>query len=169
MGVPTDTVYGLATHHWAQGELYRLKNRPADKPIPILVGSMDDALRIAVFPAIAREMAESHWPGPLTLVLAVNSGAGSQNGQTVGLRMPDYPLILDLLKLCGPLSVTSANQSGNAPAESDGEARAIFGDQVELYLPGLCPGGIASTVMEALPGRNPRILRPGPIYLSTHQ
>lgn len=163
VGIPTDTVYGLAAHRWAQSELFRLKDRPADKAIPVLVGSMADALSSAAFPATARQLADAHWPGPLTLVLAVKPGAGNPDGLTIGLRMPDHPLTLDLLTLCGPLAVTSANRSGGVPALSDGEAQNTFGDQVEIYLPGICPGGVASTVIEVLPGQDPRILRAGPI------
>ena len=166
VGVPTDTVYGLAAHHWAQEELFRLKSRPASKPIPVLVGSVADALELAVFPALARELAEAHWPGPLTLVLAVEKPDGNQGGNTVGLRMPDHPLTLDLLNLCGPLAVTSANRSGDAPARSDREAQEIFGAQVGLYLPGVCPGGVASTVIELLPSLPPRALRAGPVTLN---
>lgn len=165
VGTPTDTVYGLAAHRWAQSELFRLKGRPADKAIPVLVGSVTDAVDLAVFPALAQELAESHWPGPLTLVLAVRRADGYQGGHTVGIRMPDHPLTLDLLNLCGPLAVTSANRSGDPPARSDHEAREIFGVQVGHYLPGVCPGGVASTVIEALPDRNPRILREGPVTL----
>lgn len=165
VGTPTDTVYGLASHRWAQSELFRLKGRPADKAIPVLVGSVDDAIDLAVFSGLARQLAEAHWPGPLTLVLAVRNADGSQDGPTVGIRMPDHSLTLDLLNLCGPLAVTSANRSGEAPARSDQEARDIFGAEIRHYLPGVCPGGVASTVIEVLPGRDPRILRAGPVTL----
>ena len=163
VGVPTDTVYGLATHHSAQQELFRLKGRPAGKPIPVLVGSVTDALDLAVFPPLARQLAEAHWPGPLTLVLATRSDADL--APTVGLRMPDHPLTLELLNLCGPLTVTSANRSGQPPARSDHEARAIFGAEIEVYLPGVCPGGVASTVIETLPDQPLRVLREGPVGL----
>ena len=163
VGVPTDTVYGLAAHHSAQQELFRLKGRPADKPIPVLVGSLTDALALAVFPPLARKLAEAHWPGPLTLVLASRSDADL--APTVGLRMPDHPLTLELLNLCGPLPVTSANRSGQPPARSDHEARATFGAEIKVYLPGVCPGGVASTVIEILPHQPPRVLREGPVSL----
>lgn len=162
VGVPTDTVYGIATHHTAQQELFRLKCRPADKPIPVLVGSVADALDLAVFPPLARQLAEAHWPGPLTLVLASRSDTLQP---TVGLRMPDHPLTLELLNLCGPLTVTSANRSGRPPARSDQEARTIFGAEIEVYLPGVCHGGVASTVIEMLPHQPPRVLREGPVGL----
>lgn len=163
VGVPTDTVYGLATHHSAQQKLFRLKGRPADKPIPVLVGSVTDALDLAFFPPLARQLAEAHWPGPLTLVLASRSGTGPE--RTVGLRMPDHPITLELLDLCGPLTVTSANRSGQSPARSDQEARTIFGAEIQVYLPGICPGGGASTVIEILPNQPPRVLREGPVGL----
>lgn len=161
VGMPTDTVYGLASHHSTQQELFRLKGRPGDKAIPVLVGSVADALELAVFPSLARELAGAHWPGPLTLVLA----ARSSDQPTVGLRMPDHPLALELLNLCGPLAVTSANRSGESPAQSDLEAQGIFADLIELYLPGMCPGGVASTVIEVLPSRDAKVLRAGPVAL----
>lgn len=165
VGVPTDTVYGLAAHHSTQRELSLLKGRPAGKPIPVLVGSVADADRLAVFPPVARELAAAHWPGPLTLVLAARNPDGDHGGPTVGLRMPDHPLTLELLDQCGPLAVTSANRSGDAPARSDREAQGIFGEEIEFYLPGVCPGGVASTVIRVLPGREPDVLRAGPVSL----
>lgn len=165
VGVPTDTVYGLATRRSATEALFRLKGRPPDKAIPVLVGSVAQARRLAVFTPTAERLADAHWPGPLTLVMGVRSEGKKSEETTVGLRMPDHPVILDLLAEWGPLAVTSANRSGENPAKSDLQAREIFGGQVEVYLPGVCPGGVASTVIAAMPGRDPRILRPGPITL----
>ena len=165
VGVPTDTVYGLAAHRWAQRELFRLKGRPDDKPIPVLVGSVADAQRLAVFTPLARRLARQHWPGPVTLVLEAQAEASQPGAETIGIRMPDQPLALDLLQRCGPLAVTSANLSDQAPAGSDLQAREIFEAGVEIYLPGVCPGGVASTVIESLPGRKPRVLRAGPVSL----
>lgn len=165
VGVPTDTVYGLAAHLSAQRALFEVKGRPPDKAIAVLVGSVADALEMAVFPPVARELADAHWPGPLTLVLT-SMGSPVNNGpKTVGLRMPDHPVALELLNLCGPLAVTSANRSGDSPAHSHLEARNIFGDRIGLYLPGECPGGVASTVIEALADRPPLVLRQGPLSL----
>lgn len=165
VGVPTDTVYGLATDLSAQQELFEVKGRPPEKAIAVLVGSVADALAMAALPPVAQELAESHWPGPLTLVVSSKGSTAEDGPTTVGLRMPDHPLALELLNLCGPLAVTSANRSGASPAHSHLEARDIFGDRIELYLPGVCPGGVASTVIEALPNRQPKVLRPGPISL----
>lgn len=165
VGMPTDTVYGLAAHLSAQQELFEVKGRPPEKAIAVLVGSVADALGLAVFPPVARELADLHWPGPLTLVLSARRPRADNGPKTVGLRMPDHPLALELLELCGPLAVTSANRSGDSPAHSHLEAQDIFGDRMELYLPGVCPGGVASTVIEILPGRPPLILREGPLSL----
>ncbi|MDE0130707.1 MAG: L-threonylcarbamoyladenylate synthase [bacterium] len=165
VGVPTDTVYGLATHLSAQQELFAVKGRPPDKAIAVLVGSVADAMEMALFPRVARELADAHWPGPLTLVVSSKGSTEEDGPTTVGLRMPDHPVALELLNLCGPLAVTSANRSGDSPAHSHVEARDVFGDRIELYLPGLCPGGVASTVIEALANRQPKVLRPGPISL----
>ncbi len=165
VGVPTDTVYGLAAHRWAQRELFRLKGRPDDKPIPVLVGSVADAEGLAVFTPLARRLAEQHWPGAVTLVLAAQDDVSQPGAETIGLRMPDQPLALDLLQRCGPLAVTSANISDQAPAGSDLQAREVFGAGVKIYLPGVCSGGVASTVIESLPGRKPRVLRAGPVSL----
>ena len=165
VGVPTDTVYGLATRFSSQQKLFEVKGRPPEKAIAVLVGSVADALELAVFPPVARELADAHWPGPLTLVLSSRSSTVENCRKTVGIRMPDHTLALDLLNLCGPLAVTSANRSGDSPAHSDLQAQDIFGDRIELYLPGVCPGGVASTVIEVLTNRDPRVLRPGPINL----
>ena len=165
VGVPTDTVYGLAARLSAQQELFEVKGRPPEKAIAVLVGSVADALELAAFPPVARELADAHWPGPLTLVLSAERSTVDNGPKTVGLRMPDHPLALELLDLCGPLAVTSANRSGDSPAHSHTQARDIFGDRIELYLPGVCPGGVASTVIEALANCDPKVLRPGPVSL----
>ncbi len=165
VGIPTDTVYGLAAHLPAQRALFEVKGRPPEKAIAVLVGSVADALQMAVFPPVARQLADAHWPGPLTLVLTSRGSAVNSGPETVGLRMPDHPVALELLNLCGPLAVTSANRSGDSPAHSHREAQDIFGDRIELYLPGECPGGVASTVIEALADCDPKVLRPGPVSL----
>ena len=70
----------------------------------------------------------------------------------------------NLLAETGPLAITSANLSGAPPAMDHEEARAVFGEAVAVYLPGRCPGGVASTVVDVT-GLTPRVLRPGPVTL----
>ena len=117
VGVPTDTVYGLATRRSATKGLFQLKGRPSEKAIPVLVASMADAERLAVFPPTARQLAHDHWPGPLTLVLATKPGGATEARQTVGLRMPNHPLTVELLTIGGPTRRHFCKPIGRHPGE----------------------------------------------------
>ena len=169
VGVPTDTVYGLAADPFQEEALeclYSLKGRPADRPVSLLVASVEQAGRVAELTPEAEELAGQYWPGPLTLVLGrsrdVPEWLGNPQRNTIGVRVPDHPTALELLEEAGPLAVTSANRSGESPVLTAEEAQALFGDQVALYLPGASPGGEASTVLD-LTVTPFRTLRPGPI------
>lgn len=170
VGMPTDTVYGLAAHPdrpEAVERLYELKGRPDGKPIALLVGSMEQAAGFVVLDGAAAALARRHWPGGLTLVArAVRPFPEwiGDRGLTVGVRMPDHDLALELLGRTGPLAVTSANLSGRPSTVGDVEARRIFGEAVACYLPGTCPGGTSSTVVDVT-GPEPVVLRRGPIQI----
>lgn len=171
VGVPTDTVYGLAADPFqeqALERLYALKGRPADRPVALLVASLEQAGRVAEFTREAEELAGQHWPGPLTLVLGRSQGLpewlGNLERNTIGVRVPDHPAALELLEAAGPLAVTSANRSGEEPALSADDARALFGSRVAVYLAGTSPGGVASTVLD-LTVTPFRTLRAGPLSL----
>ncbi len=169
IGVPTDTVYGLAVDPFNEDALWRLfdlKGRPERKPIGLLVGSVQQAGELALLPEDSSELLDRHWPGALTIVVPVKvvvpDWVGDRTTRTVGLRMPDHPVILELLAETGPLAVTSANRSGQPETHNDRQARAVFGDEVDAYLKGECPGGQASTVV-SFTSDGLRVLRPGPI------
>lgn len=169
VGIPTDTVYGLAADPFSREAvalLFALKGRPAIKPIPVLVASVEQAERVGVLTGAAREAAERHWPGALTLVVRRVPGLpdwlGNPSRDSVGIRVPDHPAALALLAAAGPLSVTSANRSGGPPAVDEAGARAIFSTEVAAYLPGAGAGGGPSTVVD-FTGRAPRVLRAGPV------
>lgn len=169
VGVPTDTVYGLAVDprsEAAVGRLFELKGRPADRPIALLAADAETAATIVDVTPRALEMAERWWPGALTLVLEplvpLPSWVGHPTTRTVGVRVPDHVGLRELLASTGPLAVTSANLSGEDPALDDAGARTIFGADVDLYVEGTCPGGSASTVVDFTSER-PVVLRPGPI------
>ncbi len=171
VGVPTDTVYGLAVDPFdaaAVSSLYEAKRRPVERPVALLVPSLESVRDVVELPQAAVDLAEAHWPGALTLVVGtigrLPDWVGDPERGTVGIRMPDGEVVLALLETTGPLAVTSANRSGEAPALDDVEARRLFGDLVAVYLPGRCPGGEASTVVD-LTGMSPEVLRPGPIEL----
>ena len=169
VGVPTDTLYGLAADPHRQDALeaiFTLKGRPQVKPLAILVASIEQAIGLAMFTDRALDLADSQWPGALTLIVprleATPTWLGHSERGTIGLRCPAHPTALDLLEASGPLAVTSANVSGQASALDDEEARDLFGDAVAVYLEGSAPGGVASTIID-LTEPEPRVLREGPV------
>jgi tRNA threonylcarbamoyl adenosine modification protein (Sua5/YciO/YrdC/YwlC family) len=171
IGLPTDTVYGIGADPLSEeavARLYELKGRPDNKPVGLLVASVDQAMSIGMLDGLAAELAAAHWPGALTLVVTpkviLADWVGDSQRRTVGLRVPDHPVTLELLTSTGPLAVTSANVSGGAESMTDDEARAVFGDRVKVYVEGRSPGGQASTVVDVT-GRDLVVLRRGPIEL----
>lgn len=171
VGMPTDTVYGVGVDpndHDAVLRLFELKGRPEHKPVGLLAASLAQARSIVEIDGPAAELAAEHWPGALTLVVRpkviLADWVGDQQARTVGIRVPDHPITRQLLETTGPLSVTSANRSGDPEALSDVEARAMFGDDVAVYLPGSSPGGEASTVIDVT-GDEITVLRQGPVAI----
>jgi tRNA threonylcarbamoyl adenosine modification protein (Sua5/YciO/YrdC/YwlC family) len=171
IGLPTDTVYGIGADplsEQAVGRLYELKGRPENKPVGLLVASVEQAASIWWLDGVAAELAAAHWPGALTLVVRpkviLADWVGDAVRGTVGLRVPDLPITLELLDATGPLAVTSANLAGGAESMNDQEARAVFEDRVAVYVEGRSPGGLASTVVDVT-GRDAVVLRQGPVLV----
>ncbi len=170
VGVPTDTVYGLAVDPWnesAVAALFVIKGRPPNKPIGLLAGSIDEVTEIVDL-GPAASLAECHWPGALSVVVRprvlIPDWVGDRALGTVAVRVPDHEVLRDLLARTGPLAVTSANRTGEPEAGDDVEARRVFGTLVAVYVPGRSQGGVASTVVDAT-GPSLTVLRPGPIKL----
>jgi L-threonylcarbamoyladenylate synthase len=171
--LPTDTVYGLAADVWqpeAVAALYALKQRPADKAIPILLADFGDVRRVAQhIPAQARLLADAFWPGPLTIALpkwpVIPEVVSAL--PTVGVRIPDHAGARAVIRACGgALAVTSANRSGQ-PSPLTAEQAARLGDGVALLLDGgPCPGGQPSTVVD-MSGGELHIERAGPLDEAT--
>jgi tRNA threonylcarbamoyl adenosine modification protein (Sua5/YciO/YrdC/YwlC family) len=167
---PTDTVFGLAAHPVAEGAtraIFAAKRRSRELTLPILVASMEQARSVAALDDRAETLAGRYWPGPLTLVLRRTARSrGWDLGEeeaSVGVRIPDHPVPLSLLRRSGPLAATSANVSGEpTPGDCEG-VRAALGNAVAVYLCwGSPPGGLASTVVD-LAGDEPRVIREGVI------
>jgi L-threonylcarbamoyladenylate synthase len=168
---PTDTVYGLgarADREEPVRRVYAAKGRPGELALPILVGSVEGARRVAQWSEAAQRLAEEFWPGPLTLVLEhrlsrlcplVTGGR-----ETVGVRRPDCEALRDWLEACDfPLAVTSANRSGEPPAVHPAQLPPELLAAADLLLDGgPAPGGVPSTVVD-LTCTPPRVLRPGPV------
>ncbi len=138
---PTDTVYGIGVDPFqpeAVKKLYKIKGRPKDKPIPILVGTGNDVETISQhLPPVFNQLVNQFWPGALTLIVEARnlSPEITAGGKTVGVRMPNHPLALELLRCFGgPIATTSANKSGEAPAISSQEVRDRLGNLVQLVL-----------------------------------
>jgi tRNA threonylcarbamoyl adenosine modification protein (Sua5/YciO/YrdC/YwlC family) len=170
VGVPTDTVYGVAADPFnreAVALLYKVKQRDTQMPIPVLGADAGAFAGIADLTGPGAAEASSHWPGGLTVVVPKSVDAppwiGDERG-TVAIRVPDHPVALELLRSAGPLAVTSANRSGDASARTADEARFALGYGVAVYLEGDAHLGEASTVVD-LSGSEPVVLRQGPVRL----
>lgn len=139
--IPTDTVYGIgamANDAAAVARLLAAKGRGRQMPPPVLVGGVDQArqlLELNTRQAVQLQaLAEAFWPGALTIVLPARADLGwdlGETGGTLALRMPDHPAALRLLELTGPLAVTSANHTGDAPATDLASALAAFPDRAQ--------------------------------------
>lgn len=170
--IPTETVYGIACRPddaAATDRLFEAKARPRDLNLAVLAATAEEALALVVGNPFAEALAARLWPGPLTMVLARGErSAGWALGKdpaTVGVRVPDIPVARALLARTGPLAVTSANRSGEPPAETPEGLRAAFGDSVAVYLavaPGAEAGsGAPSTVIDVTEPPRIRLLRAG--------
>ncbi len=158
---PTETVYGLGVdpaNTDAVKHLYVFKGRPKEKPFQWLIADASQARAVSGgWDERAEKLAQAFWPGPLTLVVAVE-------GETVGWRVPDHEWLHGLLVKFGrPMIATSANRSGEPPAKSCAEAFQHFGSDLALAVDGgLIKKGVASTVVSLEPGEV-KILREGAI------
>jgi L-threonylcarbamoyladenylate synthase len=168
---PTDTVYGvgaLVGDAQAIAQLYVVKGRGGEKAIPVLLSDPGELDQIAAeVNDAAQRLAARFWPGPLTLVLPKQASLPEELSAqpSVGVRMPNHPVALALMRLTGPLAVTSANISGAASPVSAQEVLEQLGGRIPLILDGgRTPGGISSTVVDCTSGE-PRLLRLGPISL----
>jgi tRNA threonylcarbamoyl adenosine modification protein (Sua5/YciO/YrdC/YwlC family) len=165
---PTDTVYGVAADAFsatAVNLLLAAKGRGRDMPVPVLVSSraMLDAV-VAEVTESAGSLVDAFWPGALTLVLRETPHLAWDLGEargTVAVRMPDHPVVTALIEQTGPLAVSSANRSGQPPANTALDARLQLGASVTVYLDA-GPGGAAlpSSIVD-LTGEAPRLLRAG--------
>ncbi|MYL69687.1 threonylcarbamoyl-AMP synthase [Halobacillus litoralis] len=166
---PTETVYGLgadATEEEAVQRIFEAKGRPADNPLIVHVADEEQVGQlVAEIPPVARKLMDEFWPGPLTLVLksngtaAVNVTAGLS---TIGIRMPDHPLALTLLRETGkPLAAPSANRSGRpSPTTAEHVYQDLDGKIAGILDGGPTGVGVESTVVDCTT-EMPVILRPG--------
>ena len=169
LAVPTDSFYALAVspfNEMALERLMQIKGERSHKPFPVLVGDPSQLNQLTVdIPDVARTLMEEFWPGLLTLVLQARSTLSPilTGGQgTIGIRQPNDPRVCELMTHTGPLTGTSANRSGQPPAQSAEDVMHQLGSMVDVIVDGgPAPGGQPSTVLQILPEL--RILRQGAI------
>jgi L-threonylcarbamoyladenylate synthase len=157
---PTDTVFGLgaaADDEIATRRVFHIKGRPAGLPLILMVAEASQLDAWVHVDSRSEALMKRWWPGPLTLILHARGGG------TLGVRIPNHKVALDLLKAAGPLLTTSANLHGLDPAMTAGEAD--LPGVVAVLDGGAAPGGLVSTVVD-LTGPELHVLREGAIATS---
>jgi len=172
VGLPTETVYGLAADAGSDAavrQIFAVKGRPADHPLIVHVAS---AAAVTAFasevPPFAQKLIDAFWPGPLTLILPRRPGvadAAAGGHATVGLRCPAHPVAQALLAACAArgvagLAAPSANRFGRVSPTTAAHVAAEFGDEWLVLDGGACAVGIESTIIDCTRGA-PVLLRPG--------
>lgn len=177
IGFPTDTAYGLGADPFQESSvrrIFEIKGRPDNKPILVLVDSMDMLKQIAdcsPVSGIVDVLASRFWPGPLTMILPA-LGPESENVSclvtagtgTIGVRWPDAPFATRLIHAFGrPITATSANKSGLPSTASADEVRAQLGTDLEMLIDGgVLASPLGSTMLD-LTQKRPTIVREGPV------
>ncbi|MEK7413560.1 MAG: L-threonylcarbamoyladenylate synthase [Planctomycetota bacterium] len=169
VGMPTETVYGLAANALDAQAVLRIfaaKGRPRFDPLIVHCANLSQARSVAVFSPRAERLAAACWPGPLTLVLprqACVPDVVTAGLDTVAVRVPDHPMALALIHAAGlPLAAPSANRFGRISPTTADAVREQLGDQIACILDGgPCRVGVESTVLR--PDPTPIVLRPGGI------
>ena len=174
VAVATETVYGLAADAMnpeAVARIYEAKGRPGFNPLIVHAVDLAAAERIGEFDNEARSLAKQHWPGPLTLVVALRPDVGiasivTAGLPTVGLRVPAHPAMQSLLKAVGrPLAAPSANASGSiSPTRAEHVLKSLGGRIPLIVDAGPTERGLESTIVGSTGGPL-RLLRPGPIVV----
>lgn len=169
VAIPTETVYGLASNALspeAVARVFKAKGRPANNPLIVHVESAEMARScVAAWPSAADRLAEVFWPGPLSIVLPKADSVPdivTAGGETVAVRCPAHPIMLDVLSRCGfPLAAPSANLSNRVSPTRARHVAEQLADRIPMILDGgPCDVGIESTVVD-LTGEIATVLRPG--------
>jgi L-threonylcarbamoyladenylate synthase len=172
VALPTETVYGLAANALeanAVAKIFQIKGRPANNPIIVHVADVEMAKHcVTDWPELADKLAQSFWPGPLTMVLPRAKeipAIVTAGGETVGIRWPSHPFIQAVIRECGfPLAAPSANLSNQVSPTNAEHVRVQLAGKISLIVEGgQSQVGIESTVLD-LSVSPPQILRPGMIH-----
>lgn len=166
---PTETVYGLganALSDEAVAKIFEAKGRPSDNPLIVHIGDESQLpMIVREVPDKARKVMNAFWPGPITIILPKTDAVASKvtaNLDTVGVRMPDHPIALELIKEAGvPIAAPSANRSGRpSPTSAEHVREDLYGRIAGIVDGGTTGVGVESTVLD-MTVEPPIILRPG--------
>jgi L-threonylcarbamoyladenylate synthase len=155
VGIATETVYGLAallSNEKAVKKIFELKGRPANNPLIIHVANAEQVKQFApTLPPQFHQLAQAFWPGPLTLVIPVDTKIIPEIARaglpTAAFRVPNHPLTLELIKKVGPIVMPSANLSGKPSATDAEHVERDFGHDFPVLNGGPCSHGVESTIL----------------------
>lgn len=169
---PTDTVYGIGClYNNKEGllKIYKIKNRPQNLPLPILVSSIKQAESIVNMNELAKSLAKKYWPGGLTIILPLRHPeldyhrAKDLKTPKLGIRIPNSKIVLSLIKQVGiPIIGTSANFHGKESVANFESLDPKLINLADYVLKGECAGGIESTIVDVTQN-NIKILRKGAV------
>lgn len=151
---PTETVFGLGvkfSHLEALEKIYEIKHRSHSKAISLMIYDPKDIEKYAYVNENAQKLIDHFMPGMITLVLkkkSILSDDFTAGYDTIGIRIPDDPFVLKLLKEVGPMLVTSANISGQETLLNDQEVYKQFKGKIKMIIKGKCKNTLASTVIK---------------------
>ncbi len=175
VGIPTETVYGLAadaTNADAVKKIFEAKGRPQDNPLIVHISQMEELPGVVrEIPPQAQLLAKAFWPGPLTIIMKKSAAIPAETCaglDTVAVRMPSHPVAREIIRACGlPLAAPSANLSGlPSPTTAEHTFRDLDGRVPLIVDGGPCSVGLESTVI-TVAGDKPSLLRPG--YITKEQ
>lgn len=166
---PTDTVYGIGTKIFDTDgikKIYEIKKRSLDKPLACLCYNLCQIEQIAYVTDKARLLINKFLPGPLTIILKAKEEVYEKIGyKTIGIRIPNCDIALNILKENGPMLTTSVNDSGMVPLNEYDDIKVKYDSLVDyIYNTNHSSSSIASTVV-LIDGDNVKILREGEISL----
>lgn len=169
--IPTDTIYGLVGQALTKktvGRIYEVRERTPDKPLIILIGSLDDLKLFGIrIDAKTKKLLAKYWPGKISIILPCKYKKFEylhRGSNGLAFRLPDYDLLVEILKQTGPLVAPSANPEGNEPAANLAEARKYFGKKIDFYYGSGRLKSLPSTLIKIVKGKV-EVLREGAVKI----